>query len=105
MKRLLLPFLLLLTLAFANIPRHDSARELLAPLSQGADQATQRFVSSLIGITAGAIAGGDRGAEIGYAVALSAEANNRQLHDKGIRGIRGSGDANAKFFFAILFQA
>ena len=88
LPRLLLP-LLLLTLTFASIPRHAGAaaagaRELLAPLSQGADKPTQRFVSSLIGITAGAIAGGDRGAEIGYAVALSAEANNRQLHQKEI---------------------
>ena len=87
LPRLLLPFLLL-TLTFASISRHDSARELLAPLSQGADPSTQRFVSSLIGITAGAIAGGDRGAEIGYAVALSAEANNRQLHQKEIAWIK-----------------
>ncbi|HHN74761.1 MAG TPA: hypothetical protein ENK10_05980, partial [Acidobacteria bacterium] len=65
-----------------------TTRELLAPLSQGADKPTQRFVSSLIGITAGAVAGGDRGAEIGYAVALSAEANNRQLHQREIRLIR-----------------
>ena len=50
-----LSLLLLLTLTFASIPRH-----------------------------AGAIAGGDRGAQIGYAVALSAEANNRQLHQKEI---------------------
>jgi len=63
------------------------ARELLSPLSSGADEATQRFVSSLIGITARAIAGGERGAEIGYAVALSAEANNRQLHQKEIKWI------------------
>jgi len=57
LRHIILSFLLL-TLAFANIPRH-----------------------------AGAIAGGKRGAEIGYAVALSAEANNRQLHQKEIKWI------------------
>ena len=66
LKKLFLLFLLL-TLTFANIPRH-----------------------------AGAIAGGDRGAEIGYAVALSAEANNRQLHQKEIEWIKSHAGAFAK---------
>jgi len=60
---------LLLTLAFANIPRH-----------------------------AGAIAGGERGAEIGYAVALSAEANNRQLHQKEIKLIRENAGAFVTYY-------
>jgi hypothetical protein len=57
-------------------------------VSAHADPKTQRFVSTLVGITAGGIAGGSEGARIGSDVALSAEIHNRQLHQREIEWIQ-----------------
>jgi hypothetical protein len=62
-------------------------------LWQSITPATQK---PLIGIGAGALAGGERGAQIGYSVALSGELYNRQLHQNEIRWL--SDDENIKGF-------
>jgi filamentous hemagglutinin len=73
--------------SFASGALAAGTRELLAPLSADAPDSLQRFVSSLIGMSAGALAGGERGASIGYSVALSGEIYNRQLHQREIEWI------------------
>ncbi|WP_457608119.1 DUF637 domain-containing protein, partial [Nitratifractor sp.] len=62
-------------------------RELTAPLSADASAQTQDAISYLTGGLTGLITGGEKGAFTGANIALSAEQNNRQLHQKKIAWI------------------
>ncbi len=50
------------------------------------------LASQLIGIIAGGIANGDKGANAGYKITTSADTYNRQLHQRGIDFIYSMAD-------------
>ena len=81
---------------FATGAAAAGAREALSPLSADLSDDGQQLVSNLIGITVGKMVGGDRGAEVGSTIALSAEINNRQLHQKEIAWIEEHAEGFAK---------
>lgn len=63
------------------------AREALSPLTENSSEEAQLLASQLTGIAVGGLAGGEKGAELGYIVSTSGELYNRQLHKEEIKQI------------------
>ncbi len=82
--------------SFATGAVAAGSRELLSPLTEDSSKYAQNAVAQIVGTLTGSITGGNRGAEIGNAVALSAETHNRQLHQREIKWIEAHVQAYAQ---------